>query len=42
MEDEMVERHHPFERYEFEQALEVGDGQGGSRAAAHAVTETRT
>ena len=29
MEDEMVERHHPFERYEFEQALEVGDGQGG-------------
>ena len=29
MEDEMVEWHHPFERYEFEQALGVGDEQGG-------------
>ena len=28
MEDEMVEWHHPFERYEFEQALGAGDRQG--------------
>ena len=25
----MVEWHHPFKRYEFEQALGVDDGQGG-------------
>ena len=28
-EDEMVVWHHQFNGYEFEQALEVGDGQGG-------------
>ena len=28
-EDEMVERHHQFDAYDFEQALGVGDGQGG-------------
>ena len=26
--DEMVERHHQFDRHESEQALGVGDGQG--------------
>ena len=29
MEDEMVEWHHRLDRHEFEQALGVGDGQGG-------------
>ena len=28
-EDEMVGWHHQHDRHEFEQALEVGDGQGG-------------
>ena len=28
-EDEMVGWHHPLDRHEFEQALGVGDGQGG-------------
>ena len=28
-EDEMVEWHHRFDGHEFEQALGVGDGQGG-------------
>ena len=28
-EDEIVEWHHQFNRHEFQQALEVGDGQGG-------------
>ena len=27
-EDEMVGWHHPLDRHEFEQALEVGNGQG--------------
>ena len=27
-EDEMIEWHHQLEEHEFEQALEVGDGQG--------------
>ena len=27
-EDETVEWHHPLDGHEFEQALEVGDGQG--------------
>ena len=27
-EDEMVEWHHPLNGHEFEQALEIGDGQG--------------
>ena len=28
-EDEMVQWHHLLDRYEFEQALGVGEGQGG-------------
>ena len=28
-EDEMVDWHHRFDGHEFEQALGVGDGQGG-------------
>ena len=28
MEDEMVRWHHRLDRHEFEQALEVGNGQG--------------
>ena len=28
-EDEMVGRHHRLDEHEFEQALGVGDGQGG-------------
>ena len=28
-EDEMVVWHHRLDRHEFEQTLEVGDGQGG-------------
>ena len=28
-EDEMVEWHHQLDEHEFEQAREVGDGQGG-------------
>ena len=28
-EDEMVVRHHQLNGHEFEQTLEVGDGQGG-------------
>ena len=28
-EDETVEWHHRLDRHEFEQALEVGNGQGG-------------
>ena len=28
-EDEMIGWHHQFNRHEFEQALGVGDGQGG-------------
>ena len=28
-EDEIVGRHHQLDGHEFEQALEVGDGQGG-------------
>ena len=28
-EDEMVEQHHQLNGHEFEQALGVGDGQGG-------------
>ena len=31
-EDKMVGWHHRLDGYEFEQALEVGDGQGSRRA----------
>ena len=34
-EDETVGWHHQLNGHEFEQALGVGDGQGGCRAAAH-------
>ena len=41
-EDEMVGWHHQLNGHEFEQALEVGDGQGTCCAAAHGVTEIQT
>ena len=40
MEDEMVGWHHRLDGHEFEEALEVGDGQGG--AAVHLVAKSRT
>ena len=41
-EDEMVAWHHLLDRYEFEQAPGVVDGQGGLPAAIHRVTKSRT
>ena len=41
-EDEMVGWHHQINGYEFEQALGVGDGQGGWRAAVQGVAKSRT
>ena len=41
-EDEMVGWHHQLNRQEFEQALGVGDGQGGRQAAVHGVTKSGT
>ena len=41
-EDEMVGWHHQFNGHEFEQALEVGDGQGSLCAAVHGVTKSQT
>ena len=40
MEDEMVGWHHRLDGHEFEEALKVGDGQGG--AAVHLVAKSRT
>ena len=40
-EDEMVGWHHQLYGHEFEQALGVGDGQGGLPAAVHGVTSVR-
>ena len=34
--------HHQLNGHEFEQALGVGDGQGGLGAAVHWVTKSRT
>ena len=45
-EDEMVGWHHLLDGLKFEQALDVGDGQGSlvccSRAAVHGVTNRWT
>ena len=41
-EDEIVGWHHQLYGHEFEQALGVGDGQGGLPAAVHGVTKIRT
>ena len=41
-EDETVGWHHQLNGHEFEQALGVGDGQGGGRAAAHGVAKNQT
>ena len=41
-EDEIVGWHHGLNGYEFEQALGVGDGQGGLCAAIHGVTKNQT
>ena len=38
----MVRWRHRLDGLEFEQALRVGDGQGGLCAAVHGVTESRT
>ena len=42
MTDEMVGWHHRLNGNEFEQALEVGDGQGGLGAAVHGGAESWT
>ena len=41
-EDEIVGWHHQLNGHEFEQALEVGDGQGTWRAAVHGVSKSQT
>ena len=41
-EDKMVGWHHRLNQHEFEQALGVGDGQGGLHAAVCGVTKSRT
>ena len=41
-EDEMVGWHHRLNGHGFEQALGVGDGQGGWCAAVHGVTKNQT
>ena len=38
----MVGWHHRLDGHEFEQALEVGDGQGSGRAAVHVVAKSQT
>jgi len=41
-EGEMVGWHHRLDGHEFEQALGVGDGQGGLACCSHGVTKSRT
>ena len=41
-EDEMVGSHHRLDGHEFEQALGIGDGQGGSHPEVHGVAKSRT
>ena len=41
-EDETVGWHHRLNGHEFEQALGVGDGQGGLVAAVHEVAKSQT
>ena len=38
----MVGWHHRLNQHEFEQALGVGDGQGGLHATAHGVAKSQT
>ena len=40
-ENEMVGWHHRCDGHEFEQALEVDDGQGSLGAAVHGVAKSR-
>ena len=40
-EDEMVGWHHRLNGHEFEQALGIGDGQGGLVAAVHRVAKSQ-
>ena len=42
IENEMVEWHHRLDGHEFEQALGVGDGQGGLTCCSHGVTRSLT
>ena len=39
-EDEMVGWHHQLDGHEFEQALGVGDGQGGLACAVHVFAKS--
>ena len=41
-ENEMVGWHHRLDGHEFEQALGVGDGQGGLACCIHGITNSRT
>ena len=41
-EDEMVGWHHRLDGHEFEQALGVGDRQGGLCATVHGVAKSQT
>ena len=41
-EDEMVGRHHCLNGHEYEQALGVGDGQGGLACCSHGVAKSLT
>ena len=41
-EDEMVGWYHQLDGHEFEQASEVGDGQGSLASAVHGVAKSRT
>ena len=41
-EDEMVGWHHQLNGHKFEQAVAVGDGQGGLACAVHGVAKSQT
>ena len=41
-ENEMVGWHHRLDGHEFEQAPEVGDGQGSLACCVHGVTKSQT
>ena len=41
-EDEVVGWHHRLDGHDFDQALEVGDGQEACCAAVHGVTRSQT
>ena len=40
--DEMVRWHHQLDGHEFELTPDIGDGQGGLRAAVHGVAKSWT